>query len=100
MKLTESFQIVFPEWFDERGEWEAKEKGWLQGIEIRFANGDIQPLFFYDPVRLAQDLEVESEQGRPFIAQPGMVVIPEVTRDAIQLAVAKLVEEGTLPFTN
>lgn len=98
MSAAAAFEIVFPEWYDERGEWEAKEKGWLQGVEIRLANGETQPLFFYDPVRLAQDLESETKQGRPCIAQPGMIVIPEVTRDAILVAVDKLVDDAILPF--
>jgi hypothetical protein len=94
MTTTKNYQVAFPEWYDERGEWEAKEKGWLQGVEVRFANGDIESLFFYDPVRLAQDLDAESKQGRPFIAVPGMVVVPEITRDAILGAITKLVETG------
>jgi hypothetical protein len=98
MNAKETFQVVFPEWYDQRGEWEAKEKGWLDGVEVRLANGKSQPLFFYDPVRLAQDLEAETKQGRPCVAQPGMIVIPEVTREAILTAVEKLVDEETLPF--
>jgi hypothetical protein len=98
MNQKDTFQIVFPKWYDERGEWEAKEKGWLDGVEIHLANGATQPLFFYDPVRLAQDLEAETKQGRPVISQPGMIVIPEVTRDAILVAVDKLVDEEILPF--
>lgn len=98
MNAKETFQVVFPLWYDQRGEWEAKEKGWLDGVEVRLADGKIQPLFFYDPVRLAQDLEAEIKRGRPCVAQPGMIVIPEVTREAILTAVEKLVDEETLPF--
>src|SRR6266542_4421704 len=99
MNATGTFEIVFPEWYDERGEWEAKDKGWLQGVEIRFTNGDVQPLFFYDPVRLAQDLETEAKLGRPLISEPGMIVIPEITREAIRVAVNKLVDRGSLPYS-
>jgi len=98
MNAKETFQVVFPEWYDQRGEWEAKEKGWLDGVEVRLAGGKTQPLFFYDPVRLAQDLEAETRQGRPCVAQRGMIVIPEVTREAILTAVEKLMDEETLPF--
>lgn len=93
MHAEASYQIFFPNWYDERGEWEAREKGWLQGVEIRFANGNARPLFFYDPVRLAQDLDAETGLGRPYISQPGMVVIPEVTRDAILVAVDRILED-------
>lgn len=94
MNATEKYEVVFPDWYDERGEWEAKEKGWLDGVEVRLADGKIQPLFFYDPVRLAQDLEADSKHGRPFVAQPGMVVLPEITRNAILEVVGKLVDEA------
>lgn len=92
MAATSDYRIVFPDWYDERGEWEAKEKGWLQGVEIQFANGYVQPLFFYDPVRLAQDLDAQTKSGEPYIAHAGLVVIPEITRQAIVATLQKLVE--------
>lgn len=94
MATTANYQVAFPEWYDERGEWEAKEKGWLQGVEVRFANGHAESLFFYDPVRLAQDLDAESKLGKPCVAVPGMVVIPAITRRAILDTIAQLVESG------
>ncbi|MBI2807875.1 MAG: hypothetical protein HYX68_23070 [Planctomycetes bacterium] len=99
MNTTGKYEVVFPEWYDERGEWEAKEKGWLQGVEVRFFNGSIHPVFFYDPVRLAQDLETDVKHGRPFVAQPGMVVLSEITRDAILDVVDKLVHEAYFSAT-
>ncbi len=97
MNATASFQVVFPPWYDERGEWEAEAKGWLQGVEVSFSNGDVHSLFFYDPVRLAQDLEVETKHGNPFIAHPGLIVIPAITREAIVNAISKLVEADFFP---
>lgn len=94
MNAKATFQVVFPEWYDQRGEWEAKEKGWLDGVEVRLADGKTQPLFFYEPTRLAQDLETDAKHGRPFVAHPGMVVIPEITREAIVDVVGKLVDEA------
>jgi hypothetical protein len=97
MNAKETFKIAFPDWYDERGEWETNEKGWLQGVEVRFANGDVHPLFFYDPVRLAQDLETDVKHGRPFVAHPSMIVIPEITREAILEVVEMLVNDGFFP---
>jgi hypothetical protein len=94
MNAITNFQVVFPECYDERGEWEAKEKGWLQGVEVRFSNGDAYPVFFYDPVRLAQDLETDTKHGRPFLAQPDMIVFPQITREAILDVIGKLVDEA------
>src|SRR4051812_8570693 len=97
MNAMETFRVVFPDYYDERGEWEAQEKGWLQGVEVRFLNGDVYPVFFYDPVRLAQDLETDTKHGRPFVAHPGMIVIPEITREAILDVIGKLVDEAYFP---
>jgi hypothetical protein len=85
--------VHFPEWYDERGEWEAESKGWLQGVQIELPDGKRFPLFFYDPVRLAQDLEADTSQDRPVIAEPGLAVVPEVTRGAIIRAAERLVKE-------
>jgi len=86
---VENTLIHFPEWYDERGEWEAETKGWLQGVQVEFPKGQLYPLFFYDPVRLAQDLEAEDAMG--VVAEPGMVVIAELTRSNIVRAVEKLI---------
>ena len=85
------YRIDYPMWYDARGEWEVESKGWLQGVVVELASGFRYPLFFYDPVRLAQDLE--GVDGRPAlcIAEPGLVVVPAVTRDAIERAVGELV---------
>ena len=98
MNHPAAYKLVFPEWYDERGEWEAEEKGWLQGVEIRYADGAVQPLFFYDPVRLAQDLEHEDADAMPFIASSGLIVIPRITRELMVRAVATLMEEGHFPL--
>ena len=97
MTATATFQVVFPKWYDDRGEWEAEAKGWLDGVEVHFANGEVKPLFFYDPVRLAQDLDAEAKLGKPYIAYPGLIVIPAITREAILSVVAKLVDNDFFP---
>jgi hypothetical protein len=91
---TNGFTIHFPDWFDERVEWEAESKGSLQGVTVELADGARYPVFFYDPVRLQQDLEADTSQGRPYAAEPGMIVVPQVTRAAIAEAVGQLVRGG------
>lgn len=88
----DSYSVRFPEDYDERGEWDVERKGWLQGVEVELA-GERFPLFFYDPVRLAQDLEADGKHGRTVLAEPGLVVVAEVTRAAILRAVEELVRQ-------
>jgi len=94
MTANTDFEVVFPEWYDQRGEWEAESKGWLQGVELHCSDGTIHSLFFYDPVRIAQDLECEAKLGRAYIAERGLIVIPEVTRSSVLNAISRLVNTG------
>ena len=90
----EHYVLHFPECWDERAEYEMPSKGYLSGAWVELADGRRSSLFFFDPVRLRQELEMESSQGRPVIAEVGMVVVPEVTREAIRSAIALLIEDG------
>jgi hypothetical protein len=89
-----SFTIEFPDWYDQRAEYEASCKGYLPDTVVLLADGTRFKLYFIDPVRLGQDLEADTEQGRPYLAEPGMVVIPEVTTEGIRKAVAGLFRDG------
>lgn len=86
-------RIVFSEDFDERAAFEITLKGWLSA-QVEVENGQRYPVFFYDPVRLQQDLEEEAKLGRPCLAEPGLIVLPEVTVAAAQQAVEFLWQRG------
>jgi hypothetical protein len=86
-------RIHFPEYYDERGEWEADQKGWLPGVVIEVPNCGRFPVIFFDPVRVAQDLEHLAKEGCPVLVEPGLVVIPVVTRAAILKAAPELVRQ-------
>ncbi len=86
--------VIFPEWYDDRAEFETPSKGWLPGVEVCLEDGSHYQLFFYDPVRLQQTLEDDAQAGRPYLAEPGLVVLPEVTTESIRRAVAGLYENG------
>src|SRR5258705_9349506 len=47
-------------------------------------------VFFYSPTRLAQDLEADTKAGHPYVAEPGLVVVPEVTLPYMEAAVEQL----------
>jgi hypothetical protein len=95
MTITlESITIHFPADFDERAEWEAASKGYLGGVVVELEGGERYPAYFYDPVRLGQDLEADAGCGRPYAAEPGLIVVPEVTPAAIRAAVVGLARDG------
>ena len=80
--------------FDERTEWEIQQKGWFERAVARLPDGSTVPICFWDPVRLTQDLEADLKSGRSCIAEPGMIVIPEVTVKNMQAAVEELYNAG------
>lgn len=72
---------------------EAEARGFLSHVLVR-VGAKHYAVTFYDPVRLAQDVATESEFGRPFVAIPGLIVLPQVTQDSMTTAVQALASEG------
>ncbi|WP_306214625.1 hypothetical protein [Actinoplanes sp. RD1] len=90
-KRQPEVQIVYPGAMDEH-DWAMTEaKGWIE-ITLRSAEGD-RTIPFYDPVRLAQDV-VDATTGTGYFAASAVVVIPAVTREAIEAVVARIAERG------
>lgn len=69
-------------------------RGYWGHAHVELANGTKHPVVFYDAVRLAQDLEEEASQGRPFIAENGLIVLESITLENMESAVSTLVKEG------
>jgi hypothetical protein len=90
----EPYAIRFPEWYDDRAEFEATSKGYLGEVVVRLADGSRYQLYFIDPVRLGQDLDAEVQSGRNCLAEPALVVLPEVTTEAVRKAVPELIQSG------
>ena len=91
---SESYpRLIFRESFEEVG-WEVSCKGWYSGVMVELEDGSRYEVFFYDPVRLAQDLQSDAETGRPYIAEPGMIVVPEISEESMRLAVKQLHNNG------
>lgn len=86
-------KIIFPEGFDDRAASEMRDKGWL-AAQVETKNGNRFRVYFSDPVRLQQDLDEEAKVGRPYFATPGLIILPEVTVDAVQHAVQTLCDQG------
>ena len=62
------------------------------------SDGSRYGVTFYDPVRLAQDLEEVAKWDRPFVAEPGLIVVPSVTRAAITQAAEHLASSGYFDY--
>ena len=87
-------QLIFEGGFDEREATESRDRGYRSHVWVELASGERYPVVFYDIVRLQQDLEHEAAEGNPFIAQPGLVVLLEVTKENMERAVCCLAEDG------
>jgi hypothetical protein len=88
------YTVSFPQGYDEQAEFEAPFRGYLPGVIVEVENGDCHRLSFIDLVRLEQGLADNAGAGHPYYAEPGLVVVPEVFTEAIQLAVQGLWDEG------
>lgn len=95
---TEPYTLIFPEWYDERAEFETPHKGFLNDVVVQTPTGNRYRLFFSDPVRLQQTLDADAKRGRAYFTEPGLVVLPQVTSDAIRAAVAGLWREGYFDY--
>jgi hypothetical protein len=83
--------IEFPEGFDDFA-WEAESKGWLQGATAIIA-GRRFSVMFYDPTRLAQDIESELEASAVFFER-NLIVVPSVTRAHMEAAIEIIARTG------
>jgi hypothetical protein len=90
---TAGIEYHFPPGFDEQAEYEMTPKGHLCGGEVQLADGRRFSITFFDPVRLAQDLEEMARHGEAAFIEPALVVIPEVTREGILRSLPELVRQ-------
>jgi hypothetical protein len=88
-----NFAFVLPADFDDY-EWEVEAKGWFSEARVT-ASGKHYRLNFYDPVRLAQEIESELQRGDVFF-EPNLVVVPAVTKSNMERAVELLVQSGQI----
>ena len=87
-------ELFFNQGFDERTAFEAELKGYYGNALVQLPAGTRFKVCFYDPIRLAQDLERGQESGEVCIAEPGLIVVPRVTLHYMERAVASLFKNG------
>lgn len=87
-------KLIFTAEFNERAAFEAEARGYWGHSVVELPEGPRVAVCFYDAVRLSQDLETVQEAGEVCIAEPGLIVLPKVTRDYMERAVKQLYEQG------
>jgi hypothetical protein len=87
-------QLVFARDFEPSDEDEARDRGYLSHVLVETDGEQLFPVTFYDAVRLAQDLEENANAGTPMVAEPGMIVLQTITREAMESAARILCEQG------
>ncbi len=97
MKTRSGPRVIFPAGFDERAAIEAPFKGWLSA-QVELDDGCRYAVYFSDPVRLQQDVDDAVHNGVPCFAEPGLIIVPEVTIQNIQDAVQFLWTQGFFAF--
>jgi hypothetical protein len=91
---VQPFTVSFPEGYDAQAEYEAPFRGYLNDVIVKFDDGSCRRLSFIDPARLGQNLAANIELGRSYYSEPGLVIVPEVSTEAIHKAVQGLWDEG------
>ena len=86
--------VIFPEGFDERCLIEMTDRGYLSEAVVELRDGSRYEVSFIDLARLEQALADNVEIGSSYYAEPGLIVVPEVTEDAVRTAVERLWREG------
>lgn len=81
-------------------EWEVSAKGWYGGVSVELEDGSLYEVTFIIPVRLSQELQSQIELKNKgfvsdsFIADVGMIVVPEITETNIRESIQRLYEMG------
>src|SRR5260221_1330223 len=83
-------KIIFPDSFDERAKAEMPLRGCLSHVMVELEDGTRYPVDFIDPTRLAQEVGDNIRLNIPCYAEPGLIVLPEVTLESIEEAVGYL----------
>jgi len=87
-------KVLYPIEWDAKDYFEQAAKGWLSGVIVQQTDGKEHVLTFYDPARLAQEIESELGEGKSGFIEQGLIVIPEVTKENIEKAIQQAKNEG------
>jgi hypothetical protein len=91
-------KIIFAPGMDQRGLDEAPDRGYLSHLLVEIDGSRLYPVFFYSPGGLQSDLETNSKLGKPWVAETGMIIVQELTLEAMQDAVQALCDQGYFEY--
>ena len=85
-------RLVFAHDVDER---DIAPHGYRGDVVVELVGGDSFPVYFYEPDAIREELDARRQSGfGQFVAEPGLVVIPEMTLAAMKSSVLELIEVG------
>src|SRR4051812_7590869 len=85
-------RLVFAHDVDER---DMAPHGYRGDVIVEFVDGESFPVYFYEPDAIREELDARMRSGfGQFVAEPGLVVIPEITLAAMKASVSELIEVG------
>lgn len=69
--------------------------GYRGDVLVEFSDGEAFPIYFYEPNAIREELDSRISSGfGQFVAEPGLVVIPEITLAGMKSSVLELIEVG------
>jgi hypothetical protein len=85
-------RLVFAHDVDDR---DMAPHGYRGDVVVEFSDGEAFPIYFYEPDAIREELDCRIRSGfGQFVAEPGLVVIPEITLARMKSSVLELIEVG------
>lgn len=91
--MENKFQLFFKAGYSEKDDFETEMKGYRNDVIVQAPDGSLYEVFFYDPVRLRQDLG----EGI-YLSAPGLIVLNTVNRGSMESAVNDLWNRGFFKY--
>lgn len=92
--MNQTCELLLPADFDARAEYEAEQRGLLDYVKIRFTDGSTYSVCFFTPSRIAVELDAVRQAGEACVADPGLIIVPAITRSELEKAVNFLASVG------
>jgi len=90
-------KLILYEGFGEREEWEMTQRGCFLAV-VEVESGKRYEINFYDQVRLLQEYTATIRDGVPCFIEYNIIIVPEVTIDAVRKSVQYLWEQKYFNF--